>query len=414
MVGLAWTQNQTHHPTTAMDVFQQYYQTLYEPGYTMWRLQAYRPPTEGLIVPELVARYVAIFDSSQELTDEQLEEKQFLIKNCQGHYAGIATAGIISLLRNLITLGLVLPTDAHVDPAVQERMEYLWKLLHHNFGHTSETADLAIKGLVFQVLMGTSTEQDGLVLFTNCKTLLERSDVVQAMLTRNADLALVTKYTWKRIEDADDDPAAGRFRIGPLTIRPAAENQNDHLFGKVLTGKDTPLQLPDMSVSLGKDMPIYNFPCAVFFTLRPTSIQEQQLTFSDLRSFRQSFYDWMPEEGPVYRANRREILYRLALIVRLDGSDNHIRVYDEWVQPCPPHFTDDIRPESRDMGEWAVETPNCELLLVYSGSINDKVTEESLATSHAQSNKQWIDEWGAHNGCLGNNILELGKPLRMQ
>lgn len=394
-----------------MDVYQRYYEDLREPGYTSYRLNKYRPYLRGILLPELEPRWVKFHSMQKDLAqDARAQEKTYLCSTCLDHRAGQVTADIISFLRKLIPLGLRLPTQERAAPQLQMRMDNLWELLHHNFSN-DHTADMVIKGLVFQILRhGVADQREEDALFANCQALLEKSDVLRAMLTDNIDVALVTRYHWEHVGGGDDPE---RLPILPRAYRQTPEMKN-HLFGRVLTDKGTPLALTDMwpgpMPPVGEEITISNFPSVVFFTLKPTTSGERRLGFSDLLSFRQPLYDFTMEEGPVYHAVKEEPLYTLSLILRLDGDNNHIRVYDHFVHPFPQFFPDVSVQSRHDDGGWTVETPGCELLLVYSAAVEETVTEKSIEASHAQSNEQWVVEWGAEK-ILGNKLLELTKRL---
>lgn len=295
---------------------------------------------------------------------------------------------------------------------MQERIDDMWLLLHYNFTSRNWTGDLAIKGLISDTIRGElKDERKPRALFKNIKTLVNGSDLLQAMLSRNDDLALETPIKWRRIKC--DDPE--RIQLHPFAHRALPY---DHLFGRVLTNKHTPPSLHhmaagDVAPTVGQEITIYNFPPTVFFTLRPTEVKEDQLTFSDLLMFSHEFYDYSIHKGPrtTWTATKRKVLYSLALVIRLDEPNNHIRIYDHLVQPERQRWPDRDPIEFKDTGKWGVQTPGCEMLLVYCEVAEQGVTEESIEASHEQCHQEWADEWMCPEteeakGWRGNNPME--------
>lgn len=101
----------------------------------------------------------------------------------------------------------------------------------------------------------------------------------------------------------------------------------------------------------------------------------------------------------------------MALVIRLDEPNNHIRIYDHLVQPERQRWPDRDPIEFKDTGKWGVQTPGCEMLLVYCEVAEQGVTEESIKASHEQCHQEWADEWMCPEteetkGWKGNNPME--------
>lgn len=231
---------QTTNPDS-LAIFDKCYQDLRQSGCIEYGLKTYRPHTDGLLSFNWEPQWVKYCEEPPP-NNPVWQDAHVSLLACREHWAGKATAAVISLFRNLIKLGLVHPAlNQKFCAPMQARIDDMWLLLHYNFTSRNWTGDLAIKGLISDTIQGElKDERKSRALFKNIKTLVNGSDLLQAMLSRNDDLALETPIKWRRIKC--DDPE--RIQLHPFAHRALPY---DHLFGRVLTNKHTPPSLHYMA-----------------------------------------------------------------------------------------------------------------------------------------------------------------------